>query len=398
MSVLNKMLRDLEKREHSSGPVSQPVIVHSGERPLWLNMLLLLSLLLLAFAVYAILVKEPKLGAEDAVLPLAQATAANPLTEQMDEHVIAAQQPLAAVVSSDVATEDHPSRSLPDTAETSAEKALAEEAEENSAAEATPQVVTTVATETAQQLPTDNADDTKNDAKPAQLEALPEQDNAVANTATTQSDARATTKAPVKADIKVDRAVVSAQQQASLLQQQALAATAAGNLQRALQFWQQLQQLEPGAKQAYLEQARLWQQLGQPQQALTVLQQALQQGIVDADIQLLLAQQAASQAQWQRVDTLLPAQFALAQQPEYYGLKATALQQLGQPQAALNWFSQLIVLQPQQARWWLGAALAFDAMAQREQAKLHYRQALQWGDSLTAASRNYIQQRLAAIE
>ena len=73
--------------------------------------------------------------------------------------------------------------------------------------------------------------------------------------------------------------------------------------------YQQLQQFAPQNAVAYLEQARLWHQLGQPQQALTVLQQALQQGIVHADIQLLLAQQAAAQAQWQRVDTLLPAQF-----------------------------------------------------------------------------------------
>ena len=145
-------------------------------------------------------------------------------------------------------------------------------------------------------------------------------------------------------------------------------------------------------------QAGLWLQLGQPAQAHAVLQQAVAQGIVHADIQLMLAQHAAAAQQWQAVDALLPPQFTLAQQPDYYGMKATALQQLGQHQAALHWFSQLVVLQPRQGRWWLGAAISFDAQAERAQAQQYYRQARQHSETLSAASRNYIQQRLAATE
>ena len=389
MSVLNKMLRDLEQRQHASDATTA-ITLHgrSDERPLWLNVLLLLSALLLAFAVYAILTREPAPESSEAVPAVA-----NPA---LTDHATSAALPDSAaepVISAEVipATMQQ-STPVASTASGGADTGVKEQAaidtvnETNTEATADNALQSTESDQAGSE--SDVTAQTQTIATELARPTLPVA-SVVANTAA---------NAEAKTEVTVVRAPASPQQQAALLQQQALAAAQAGQLQQALQLWQQLQQFAPQNAVAYLEQARLWHQLGQPQQALTVLQQALQQGIVHADIQLLLAQQAAAQAQWQRVDTLLPAQFVLAQQPEYYGLKATALQQLGQPQAALDWFSQLIVLQPQQARWWLGAAIAFDALSQPEQAQLHYRQALQWGDSLTAASRNYIQQRLAAIE
>ncbi|WP_273024401.1 tetratricopeptide repeat protein [Rheinheimera sp.] len=388
MSVLNKMLRDLEKRQHVSEHAVTALNARSDERPLWLNLLLLLSALLLAFAVYAILTREPLPdtgeAASELVKPVKSDTAAavtaadNSAELSVSTKAVAlASQQSAAVISAE-----------PGLAETEAEQGADSVLAEDTKAG------------TGSALPsTDTAPPVAEPNAAQQPQPLPaEHDSAALQAASAEGNTEPRTNVQPETEVKVVRSVATPQQQAALLQQRALTAAQAGQLQQALQLWQQLQQLTPQNAEAYLEQARLWHQLGQPQQALTVLQQALQQGIVNADIQLLLAQQAAAQAQWPRVEALLPAQFVLAQQPEYYGLKATALQQLGQPQAALDWFRQLIVLQPQQARWWLGAAIALDALAQREQAQLHYRQALQWGDSLTAASRNYIQQRLAATE
>src|SRR5690606_34341618 len=389
MSVLNKMLRDLEKRQHVSQVAVTPLSARSDERPLWLNLLLLLSALLLAFAVYAILTREPALDSSEAVAAVNPAPTDN-ATTLPDK----AAEPVASAGVTPVALQQ--STPVVSTTAGRAETGIEEEAATDTVSEANTGTAADNALQSSVSAQHGSGPDTTVQTQTVATKqarpALPVA-NAVANTA-----ARTEANAEAKTEVKVVRAAASPQQQAVLLQQQALAAAQAGQLQQALQLWQQLQQFAPQNAVAYLEQARLWHQLGQSQQALTVLQQALQQGIVNADIQLLLAQQAAAQAQWERVDTLLPAQFELVQQPDYFGLKATALQQLGQPQAALDWFSQLIVLQPQQARWWLGAAIAFDALAQPEQAQLHYRQALQWGDSLTAASRHYIQQRLAATE
>lgn len=374
MSVLNKMLRDLEQRQHPSTATRMADIAKANERPLWLNILLLLSFLLLCFAVYAILTRQPLPAvAVNTDTGVQQPAAATPLpaAAQADtQSTSAAKTSVAATPAVAVTKTGLTGAAAAVAAVPPAETVAVAEPETSVAATASPQTTATAVTSLPPAVKTDETPASSTETTPAQQQAV----------------------------VQIARTEVSAEQRAALLQQQALAAAQAGRLQQALRQWQQLQQLTPQDASVYLQQARLWQQLGQPAQAVQVLQQALRQNIMHADIQLLLAQQAAAQAQWQQVDTLLPARFTVAEQPEYYGLKATALQQLGQQQAALQWFSQLIVLQPQQARWWLGAAIAFDTLAQREQAQLHYRQALQWGDSLTDASRNYIQQRLAATE
>ena len=150
---------------------------------------------------------------------------------------------------------------------------------------------------------------------------------------------------PAAQAVTIERAGLTVAQQANVLMQQALVAEQSGELQLALQRWQQVQALTPAQSRPYLAQARIWQLLGQNAQSVQVLQQALAQHIVDADIQLLLAQQAAARQQWQQVADLLPEQFVLAQQPEYYGLKATALQQLGQPQRSRELLAQNFVCQ-----------------------------------------------------
>jgi MSHA biogenesis protein MshN len=347
MSVLNKMLRDLEQRQYNPATSQQVSIAPTTAFSLWRYLLLGLCFLLLCFAVYALLIRPP--AAVTAVAntmvvepePLQTAPAAATPENIAVLHQPAPVQPVA----------DQLDTGLPPATITPVEKVMPRSEE----------------------------------TKPAQPAATKTAGTVAANI-------------PQTAQLQVERTVVTVQQQAISLQQRALVAAQAGRIQQALQYWQQLQQLTPDLAAPYLEQARLWTQLGQQSQATLVLQQAISRNISDADIQLLLAQQAAASAQWQQVDDLLPADFAVAQQLDYYGLKAAALQQLGQHQAALNWFSQLIILQPQQARWWLGAAISLDAQALPQRAHEHYRQALQWGDSLSVASRNYIQQRLVATE
>lgn len=201
-----------------------------------------------------------------------------------------------------------------------------------------------------------------------------------------------------KAEIAVQRTIPTPAQRADAIQQRAVLAAQSGQLTEAISLWQQVQQLLPTQPDAYIAQAGLWQQLGLRNKVQQVLQQGVTQNADSAALRLLLAQHYASTGQWAEANTVLTPQFELTTHPQYYGFKATVLQQLGDSSSAGHWFSQLILLQPEQARWWLGAAIAFEQSGQRQQAHLHYRQALQWGDSLSAESRNYIQQRLAATE
>jgi len=369
MSVLNKMLRDLEQRQPVKESPETMSIAATTPRPLWLNTVLLLGVIAIVFAIYIFVAPAEQVVTVNAMLPEpVQAAPEQQASKVFDSAADTNQHSVAAVVA---ALDAAPIQSEQEQAIVKTPELAAEEqpAVKQSLVVAEP-VIAKPITQPLRQLTSLNE---------------------------TQNNAPAV-GASAKNSVQVERSTATVQQRAMALKQQALAESQAGRLQQALQLWQQLQQLTPAAPAVYLAQARLWVQLGQPVQAEQVLKQGLAQGIVDADIQLLLAQQAAGRAQWQKVDTLLPANFELTQQPQYYGLKATALQQLGQQQAALQWFNQLIVAQPQQSRWWLGAAIAYDALANREQANLHYRQALQWGDSLSVASRNYIQQRLAATE
>jgi len=351
MSVLNKMLRDLEQRRSEPAASAAAIPVSKGRSNVLLVILLLSGLLLLV-AYFARLTVKPT---DSVALPFNVTLAQSSETVVADEAVISG--PVNVAHSEQTATVED----MPETLDVTKASAAVEKQQI-----ATPDAIAVIRQADPAPAVTAGIEQVSEKASPGRLE--------------------------------VARSQPTTEEQVDALTQQAVVAAQAGQLAQALQLWQQVQQLQPGVANAYLAQARLWLQLGQPMQAELIARQGLQHGVVSAELQFLIAQQAASRADWPQVDILLPAQFELAQHPEYYGLKATALQQQGQQQAALRWYQQLLQTQPQQARWWLGAALAYDSLLQYEAAQLHYRQALQWGENLSSASQQFIQQRLAAIE
>lgn len=202
----------------------------------------------------------------------------------------------------------------------------------------------------------------------------------------------------VKPQLKIERLPETPQQIMQRLKQQAVTAQQNGNFTTAVESWQGILKMAPDNAEGWLGLAQAWQLQGQNQTAYNILLQALQQGVSDASVHLQLAQFAVQQQNWQQAADFLTVDFNILAVPEYYGLRATVQQQLGQHQQALQGFQALLQLQPQQGRWWLGAALSLEAMAQPEQARQYYRQALQWSSNLSAASRHFIQQRLTEAE
>jgi MSHA biogenesis protein MshN len=109
---------------------------------------------------------------------------------------------------------------------------------------------------------------------------------------------------------------------------------------------------------------------------------------------LQLARQASQQQQWQQALQLLqqiPPEFSSA---ESWQLQANARQQLGDFSGALASWQQLLQLKPQLAQAWLGKALAHEQLAQLPEARAAYQQAYAL-PGLSDASRQFIQQRLA---
>lgn len=203
---------------------------------------------------------------------------------------------------------------------------------------------------------------------------------------------------PKPRSLAIEKVELSAEQQSNLLKEKASKAEAAGALTQALEYWRQIQQLTPQSSQPYLELARLFQVQGKDNEAVQVLQQAALTAPQEPKVAMALAALALKQQDWLRALSYLQYEPDIAQYIDFYALKAAALQKTNQHSQAIQVFQQLARQQADQARWWLGMALSYDALQQNQQATLAYKQALVHGASLSASSLDYVKKRLAAIE
>lgn len=81
----------------------------------------------------------------------------------------------------------------------------------------------------------------------------------------------------------------------------------------------------------------------------------------------------------------------------FYQFKASLAQQLNLTKQALQNWQILLSINPTQASWQLGAAIAAEQAKRPEQAIIHYQKAFNLG-GLSKASRQFIQQKLASLQ
>lgn len=198
--------------------------------------------------------------------------------------------------------------------------------------------------------------------------------------------------------LAIEKVQLSPEQQKDLLVQKAKKAESVGNLNQAVSHWQQARQLEPRSSQAYLELSRLAQIQRNDAGAVQILEQANAAGIQDPKVSMALAALAVKQQDWVKALSYLEYEPDIFNYTDFYALKAAALQKTNQHAQSVQVFQQLARQQPEQARWWLGMALSYDAMQQNEQALLAYRQVAVNGFGLSVASLDYVKKRIAALE
>lgn len=198
--------------------------------------------------------------------------------------------------------------------------------------------------------------------------------------------------------LAIEKVQLSPEQQKDLLVQKAKKAESVGNLNQAVNHWQQIRQLEPRSSQAYLELSRLAQIQRNDAGAVQILEQANAAGIQDPKVSMALAALAVKQQDWAKALSYLEYEPDIFNYTDFYALKAAALQKTNQHAQSVQVFQQLARQQPEQARWWLGMALSYDAMQQNEQALLAYRQVAVNGFGLSVASLDYVKKRIAALE
>lgn len=170
-----------------------------------------------------------------------------------------------------------------------------------------------------------------------------------------------------------------------------------GKLKDAISYYEQTLALEPSMHEARKQLAALHYGQGQLAKASEVLQQGMLLFPQQLDFALLLArvQQAAGQADL-ALATLanIPDTHPLARQK--WMAQSDLAQKLGQFSVSEQAYRQLLQQEPQQAKWWMGLAYALDSQQQFTQARQAYRTAL-GHRGLSAQASAFIEQRLTQL-
>ncbi|VEF24481.1 Predicted methyltransferase (contains TPR repeat) [Shewanella baltica] len=170
-----------------------------------------------------------------------------------------------------------------------------------------------------------------------------------------------------------------------------------GKLKDAISYYEQTLALGPSMHEARKQLAALHYGQGQLAKASEVLQQGMLLFPQQLDFALLLArvQQAAGQADL-ALATLanIPDTHPLARQK--WMAQSDLAQKLGQFSVSEQAYRQLLQQEPQQAKWWMGLAYALDSQLQFSQARQAYRTAL-GHRGLSAQASAFIEQRLTQL-
>lgn len=383
MSVINQMLRDLDKRQAVDPSLARlPVVPVPGRRG-WLWWLLLLPALWLGVEIGQQWRVPAAQQVTDSQAQNMQPSASAPVpaepkpaTKEIQDHST-----LSAKTSGNSAAAQKNAVAEPTAAPQDASE-QSNAAKTNGVAEVGNTRVEPVVTEA---VLTPTAAEPERDT---QAYALDEQD------ADFLTEPSLETPAAVKPQMTVTKADPerSAQQH---WRSQAQQAQAAGRFADAEAAWLQLLQLQPQQTEAYEQLAQLYLQQKNWANLTPLLQRSRQHQLESIVLQWAQVQNLAGTQQWQALlDALTP---ALQQQypQQVLALEAHAAQQTGQSDRAFSAYQRWTQLTPQDSRAWLGLGMMLDQRGAWPEARQAYQQALQWG-GLTDASRQFIQQRFAA--
>lgn len=170
-----------------------------------------------------------------------------------------------------------------------------------------------------------------------------------------------------------------------------------GKLKDAISYYEQTLGFDPSMHEARKQLAALHYGQGQLAKASEVLLQGMLLFPQQLDFALLLArvQQASGQADLALVTLAnIPDMHPLARQK--WMAQSDLAQKLGQFSLSEQAYRQLLQQEPQQAKWWMGLAYALDSQQQFPQARQAYRTAL-GHRGLSAQASAFIEQRLTQL-
>lgn len=376
MSVINQMLKDLDRRQQEAEGAAVYVapVRQQGWWMLVLTLLCTLALGILGWRTWIFWQQSQR-----ASLPAAQVEA--PRTAP----AVAPSAPLAVVATTQAVSSAAPVAKVPAASA------------ESTAARVAPSV--------AEQVPADEAvlADEGNPQEALGDETIPSdeelQPDLYAELAAEQSAEEAPAPAaPRKPGIlKIETVELSDAELATLAERKATTAMAKGRMQEAQDGYYEVLAHDPHNQGAREQLAGLLYGAGRLTEAAQVLEEGLRLDPAQADLRLLLARVAISGGDRQKaLDWLTGYQPDIASNLDYYATWAGLAQELGQPVQASEMYVRLLRQQPDQGRWWLGLGVAEDGQGHRQRALDAYRNAQLHGN-LGEASTQWLEQRIGQL-
>lgn len=433
MSVVNRMLKDLDKRQqqHEFPPLAQANIPAQSGRSGWRLLIIGIVLGALLFGVGWWLLNQANHSNNSlpALVTLAEtapdtqtvpADAVNPTAPAVANHVvatdsnnIAAAESLAPTVTADNA--DAAAEIAADAAAEPATVVTAAPAELPSTAAATSSEADIESTTTAQEATntvaatavlTNGAAAEANVTEPT-VPSDPSSTAAIAPaSAEIGSDAEppaviakttAKSSSQTKQLLQITSVELTPAQLAQKQLQQATAALEQGDTAEAISLLRQALQHDAGLHEARRQLAALYFAAGNLSDAEAILQIGVQRFPQNEEFWLLLARVQLAGSQWSAADSsLMNISDTSALAPEKWLAKIQIAQQAQQWRSVQQGYEQLLRIEPSNSRWHFGLAHALDVQGQYAAAVSEYQQALDL-TGLSVDARAYIEQRLVQI-
>ncbi|MFM5200861.1 tetratricopeptide repeat protein [Aeromonas caviae] len=376
MSVINQMLKDLDRRQQEAEGAAVYVapVRQQGWWMLVLTLLCTLALGILGWRTWIFWQQSQR-----ASLPAAQVEALRTAP------AAAPSAPLAVVATTQAVSSAAPVAKVPAVGAESTATRVAP-----SAAEQVPAVEAVLADE-------GNPQEALGDETIPSDEEL--QPDLYAELAAEQSAEEAPAPAaPRKPGIlKIETVELSDAELATLAERKATTAMAKGRMEEAQDGYYEVLAHDPHNQGAREQLAGLLYGAGRLTEAAQVLEEGLRLDPAQADLRLLLARVAISGGDRQKaLDWLTGYQPDIASNLDYYATWAGLAQELGQPVQASEMYVRLLRQQPDQGRWWLGLGVAEDGQGHRQRALDAYRNAQLHGN-LGEASTQWLEQRIGQL-
>ncbi|MBA3581097.1 MAG: tetratricopeptide repeat protein [Gammaproteobacteria bacterium] len=165
----------------------------------------------------------------------------------------------------------------------------------------------------------------------------------------------------------------------------------------AIDLYQQSLSLQADQTDIRIQLAALYLDYGKANEAFTVVEQGLALAPSHTRLNHLYARLLIDRNEIARaVDVLEAAKPYVKNDPEFFALLGAAYQRLQRPTESVAYYQQALSDAPAQAAWWLGLAIGLEQIADPKNAKQAYEKAQQYG-GLNIAAQHYVVERLAAL-